>query len=263
LLAVTASCAFAQNFEVASIKLSGPQSVRGSDGGPGHKDPTRFTYGRAELLSLITMAYGVDSFQVSSRISLEDAAFDVTAVVPAGATREQFKVMLQNLLAGRFALKTHIESRDFPAYELVVAKGGFRLKEAIPGAPTPQSDEQDSTGGWPGLRPNRPDMASIGSNSGGYNLVRLKGREQTIMALARFLPSPGYLPIIDKTGLTGVYSFALEYTRDVPGATPDTPPIVPDLNTVLQRQLGLQLVWKKLPFDVVVVDTFNKLPTEN
>jgi uncharacterized protein (TIGR03435 family) len=110
LLALAVSSAFAQTFEVASIRLSGPQSVRGSDGGPGHKDPTRFIYGRAELTSLITMAYGVDSFQVSSRVSLDEPAFDVVANVPAGATKEQFRVMLQNLLAERFALKTHIES---------------------------------------------------------------------------------------------------------------------------------------------------------
>jgi uncharacterized protein (TIGR03435 family) len=83
LLVLAVSSAFAQTFEVASIRLSGPQSVRGSDGGPGHKDPTRLIYGRAELMSLITMAYGVDSFQVSSRASLNDPAFDIVATVPA------------------------------------------------------------------------------------------------------------------------------------------------------------------------------------
>jgi uncharacterized protein (TIGR03435 family) len=63
--------------------------------------------------------------------------------------------------------------------------------------------------------------------------------------------------------LNGKYSFTFEYTRDVPGPVPDAPPLVPDVSTALPRQLGLQLVPRKLPFDVVVVDSFHKLPTEN
>ena len=106
-------------------------------------------------------------------------------------------------------------------------------------------------------------MASIALPGAGYNLVRLKGREQTIAALAEFLPTPGYLPVVDKTRVPGKYNFTLEYTRDQPGSAPDALPPAPDLNTALQKQLGLQLVPKKLPFDVVVVDSFNKLPTEN
>jgi len=172
-------------------------------------------------------------------------------------------MMLQDLLIERFALKMHMETRDFPAYELVIAKSGFKLKEAVPGAPTPQLDGEEDRDGWPGLRPGRPDMASISRSIGGYDLVRLKGREQTIAAFAEFLPVPGYLPVVDMTGIIGEYNFAFEYTRDQPGALPDSPPAVPDLFTVLPRQLGLQLVPKKLPFDVVVVDSFNKLPTEN
>jgi uncharacterized protein (TIGR03435 family) len=252
------SSAFAQTFETASIRLSGPQSVRGSDGGPGHKDPTRFIYGRAELMSLITMAYGVDSFQVSSRVSLDEPAFDVVANVPAGATKEQFRVMLQNLLAERFALKTHMESRDFPAYELVVAKGGLKMKEAVPGEP-PSAPHGD---GWPPLRPDRPDIASGMSGSAGYILIRLRSQLEPISVLAGMLASPGDPPIVDKTGLTGKYSFNLEYTKDSRGPVPDVPPVAPDLNTAL-GQLGLQIVPKKLPFDVVVVDSFNRLPTEN
>jgi uncharacterized protein (TIGR03435 family) len=257
--------AFSQSlaFEAASIKLSGPQSVRGSSGGPGSKDTERYTFLAASLHDLITVAWHVDNFQVLSRTYLDAPAFDLTATIPPGATKEQFRVMLQNLLAERFGLEVHVESRDFPAYELVVAKGGFKLKEAVAGASTPQLDGPEGRDGWPGLRPGRPDMASNASASGGYNLVRLRGREQSIAAFAEFLPVPGYLPVVDKTGIIGKYNFALEYTRDQPGALPDAPPIVPDLFTVMQRQLGLQLVPKKLPFDVVVVDSFNRLPTGN
>ena len=71
------------------------------------------------------------------------------------------------------------------------------------------------------------------------------------------------LPIVDKTGLTGNYSFTLEYTKDSPGSSPDSPPPAPALPTALQQQLGLHLVSKKLPFDVVVVESFTRTPTEN
>jgi uncharacterized protein (TIGR03435 family) len=167
--------------------------------------------------------------------------------------------MLQNLLAERFALRTHIESRDFPAYELVAARGGLKMKEAVPGepAPTPSGD------GWPPLRPNQPDMESTGSIGGGYVLIRIRSQLEPISVLAGMLKSAGDPPIVDKTGLTGKYSFNLEYTKESPGPAPDAPPIVPALNTALQQQLGLQVVATKLPFDVVVVDSFNKLPTEN
>ncbi len=248
--------AFSQTFDVASIRPSGPQSVRGSDGGPGHKDPTRFTFGRAELLSIILMAYDVRPFQISSRTALDGPEFDLAASVPEGATKEQFRAMLRNLLAERFALKVHMESREFPAYELVIAKGGLRMEEGGSSAPMPGVE------GWPALRPNQPGMASNMSTSGGYILIRLKAQMEPVSVLAGFL-RPNDQPIVDKTGLTGKYSFALEYTQDPPGALPDAPPVVPDLATALQRQLGLQLVPKKLPFDVVVVDSFNKLPTEN
>jgi uncharacterized protein (TIGR03435 family) len=68
---------------------------------------------------------------------------------------------------------------------------------------------------------------------------------------------------VDKTGLTGNYSFTLEYARDVSADGPDALPTAPALFTALEQQLGLRPVLKKLPFDVGVVDSFNQLPTEN
>jgi len=84
--------------------------------------------------------------------------------------------------------------------------------------------------------------------------------------LAKILRTSEPRPIVDKTGLTGKYDFALEFSRDLPNGNPDAtaePPGVPDLNTALRDQLGLQIVAKKFPFDVVVVESFDRLPTEN
>jgi uncharacterized protein (TIGR03435 family) len=273
LAALTVSSAFPQSpgaasapvaFEVASIKPSGPQSKRGSGGGPGSKDPTRYSFGVASLLDLIAVAYQVDYFQISSPTPLDRQSFDLVARVPEGATKQQFRVMLQNLLAERFELKVHLESREFNAYELVVAKAGLKLKEAVPGETAAPPDSPASAGdiGWPKLPPNGSRIAAQNSLSGGYNLVRLKAQMEPLSVLADFPLAQDNVPVVDKTGLTGKYSFKLEYTTELPGGNPDAPPVAPAVFTALQQQLGLQLVPKKLPFGIVVVESFHKLPTE-
>ncbi len=246
-VAVLAAPVSAQSpaFEVASIKLSGPKSVRGASGGPGQQDATRYSFNSATLLDLIAIAYHVDYFQVASKIPLEQNRFDFAARVPAGATREQFRVMMQGFLAERFHLREHIESRAFPGFELTVAKSGARLKEST--AP-------------------RAGMVSHHSISGGYMLTRVEATQQSVQTLVEFLPSPDAGPIIDKTGLAGKYDFTLEFTRDRPGASPESrieSPAAPDLFTALQQQLGLQLVRKKIPLDVVVVESVARAPSEN
>jgi uncharacterized protein (TIGR03435 family) len=244
-------------FEAASIKLSGPQSVRESEGGPGSSDPERYRYTVASLLDLIQTAYEVQPFQVSSRTPLDRQTFDLVAKAPPGATKQQFREMLQNLLSERFHLKAHFDSRQFPAYELVAAKSGPKLKVTHP---TPANE------GWPELPDNRPAIMARNSISAGCTLVRLKAHQQPVSALLRLLRQPDGLPLVDGTGLKGVYDFALEYAKDFPRQIPDReadPPPAPDIFSALQQQLGLQLVRKKLPFDVLVIDSADRLPTEN
>jgi len=126
-LVLLAGITCGQTFEVASIRLSGPRSVRGSDGGPGSRDPTRYRYGRASLEDLILTAYDVEDFQLASKLPLDRDEFDLAVKVPEGATKDEFRVMLRNLLAERFRMKLHIETREFPAFEMVSAKGGTKL----------------------------------------------------------------------------------------------------------------------------------------
>ena len=250
--------AAAPAFEVASIRPSGPHSIRGSDGGPGSSDPGLYRYGLANLLDLIIVAYEVEVFQVSSRVPLDRQNFDLTAKVPEGATKERFRAMLQNFLAERFHLKLHIQSRELPAYELVIAKTGTKL--SVPAAKLPAGD------GWPELRPDRPGIAARNSFSGGFNLVRLKAQQEPLSVLARMLRNAEDLPVVDKTGLTGKYDFTLEYTIRLPAAGPEgipEPSLAPNLSNALQKQLGLQLVRKKVPFDVLIIDTVDQMPTEN
>jgi uncharacterized protein (TIGR03435 family) len=246
-------------FEVASIKPSGPKSVRDFGGGPGSKEPETYHAHVASLRDLIASAWKVDYFQIASTVPLDRQSFDLTAKVPPGATREELRAMLRNLLAERFALKTHMESREFPAYELVVAKTGSKLND-------PNARAASAKDGWPEMPPDRPGLSAIHTIAGGLELIRVKAQDQPLSQLASYLSlGPNDPPVIDTTGLPGKYTFTLEYVKDSPRAseTSDTPPVAADMATALRQQLGLQLVSKKLPFDVVVVESFSKLPTEN
>ena len=100
----------------------------------------------------------------------------------------------------------------------------------------------------------------------GYLLVRLSVQMEPISVFTGWLRPPDDRPVVDKTGLTGKYDFTLEYTGESQGATfdsPSQPPLAPDLFTALQQQLGLRLVRQKVPFDVVVIESVDKMPAEN
>jgi uncharacterized protein (TIGR03435 family) len=257
-------------FEVASVKVSGPQSKRDSGGGPGTRDPGQYHFYSARLLDLIVIAYHVDSFQVLSKSSLERGNFDVLTKVPAGATRDQFREMLQNLLEERFHLKLHRESREFPAWEMTIAKSGLKIKESAVSAAATEMSGRPTIGndGFPELSPNQPGFAARFTFVDGFIVARLAAQRQSLSVLSHSFGSQDDLPLVDRTGLTGKYDFRLEFSREPPGAAnaqtgeAKVPP-VPELFTAMEQQLGLHLAPKKLPFDVLVVDAFDSVPTEN
>jgi uncharacterized protein (TIGR03435 family) len=258
-LAVFSCLAQSQAFEVASIKPSGPQSVRGSEGGPGSRDPGMFRFGKATLLDLITGAYDVDPFQVSSKGPLDRQDFDLAATMPVGTSKQDFQTMLQNLLAERFHLKLHIVSKEFAAYEMVIGKSGLKLQEGdVPLAPSKDS--------CPQLPPGRRGFSASMSASGGYELVCVTSRREPLTVLARSFRHRLDLPVVDKTELSGNYDFTLEYSLEFPGAATGDPaglPPLPNLFSAIERQLGLQLVRTNLPFDVLMIDSVDKLPSPN
>ena len=257
-LFLSTGLAFGQTFEVASIRPSGAKSIRGEEGGPGSKDPRRYTFGRADLLTLILLAYDVEIFQVSSKLSLDRDQFDLAAKTPENATKKELSVMLRNVLSERFQMKLHIETREFPAFELVFAKGGAKLG-------TEAASRLASEPDFPTLPPGKPGLYAINSMSGGYMVTRILGHQQPLSQLAKFLRTAEPHPVVNKSGLMGTYDFALRFSTELPRATTDAsvPSDIPDLNTALREQLGLQLIAKKLPFDVVVVESFSRMPTDN
>lgn len=262
-------------FDAASIKPSperdpnGPVRV-GCSGGPGTKDPGLFTCQNMNALNLVTTAFSIEIYRVSG-LSYTRDAFNVTARIPEGTTKEQFSTMLQNLLMDRFHLAVHRESREMAKYELVVAKNGPKMKKATeipppnPDAPAPpQSGPYRMTAdkeGFPVLVPGRPAMAMMNGRA------RMYQPRFTMEKLAQQISFQVGKPVTDATGLQGEYEIALYWAADnLPAPKPDAPDPAdsgPTMMQALQEQLGLRLDPKKGPVDFLVVDHIDKMPTDN
>ncbi len=289
-LALLIPAAFAQSFEVATVKPAMPPAQRraagtnnriGMKGGPGTDDPALFICNLCSVVDLVEEAYQVaQSYQISPRPSpsRDDPRFDISAKVPAGATRQQFRAMLLDLLNDRFKLTVHREKREMPVYELVVMKGGPKLKEAVEAPaetdPAPARGARDQDG-FPILRRPLPRGAFSMSNTG---LARIEGKNETMQDLAERLDGLLDKPVIDGTGLTKKYDYRITFSSATilaRGGRGDAPPdpntplaSVPDnagttIEGAIQSQLGLKLESKKAPIEVLVVDHAEKTPTEN
>jgi len=156
--------------------------------------------------------------------------------------------MMRQMFIDRFKLKFHRETKDFPAYALVVAKGGPKLKEVDPGQlKNPGAD----------YHPGRL----------GGRATEINGQAVTMADLARSLSSRTDREVVDQTGLTGKYDIALKWPAVVEGQ-PDAPVTADDsraeLFTAIQDQLGLKLEASHTPVvvDTVVVDHI-EMPSEN
>jgi uncharacterized protein (TIGR03435 family) len=206
--------------------------------------------------------------------------YDVAAKVPAGATKEQFGVMLQRLLDQRFGLVVHRETRQLPGYRLVVAEKGTKLRKSREAPPVSSQPSIVVKNGIPEFSENAPSGVSL-------TLTRamIRGRHETMMGLVRQLVQRLGSPVIDATGLEGEYDYDLSFAPEPrpvngsntmvmfpPGAVaaapqqgnPADPDGQPTLRTALQQQLGLKLeAVNSVPTEVVVLDKANREPTVN
>jgi uncharacterized protein (TIGR03435 family) len=236
--------AFAQqqprpSFEVASIKPGDPASRQVST----HIQPDgRLTATNATLQMLIRAAYDLRDHQIREGPNwLDSAAFNIEAKAAGPVPGAQMRLMLQSLLAERFKLAVHLETREEPVYELVVDKGGYRLREAA-----------DTAHG------SRQGIGIDGAGSFG-------GFAASVSQLASWLSQRLDRSVIDKTGLTGKYDFTLHWTPDPgdlggPAGGPDAPPDTsgPSIFTALKEDLGLKLQSSKGPVEVLVIDHAEK-----
>jgi len=271
-------------FEVASVKPAGHEDEGPSitRGGPGTGDPGLIREERASLLSLIHRAYGpvlgydalhgLDWDQISGPAWLASERYSVDAKVPAGATKEQLRLMWQALLEERFHLKLHFTTKDFTVYELSVAKNGPKLPKAGAGPERPKP-------GFPVLAPG----ARLGRLIVPPRNVRYTFRDYSTAEFIQMLAWPlseegaqiyegvfALGKVVDKTGLDGRYDFTFEFAGRMSAGGAFPPPLpdgetdtAPALFDALQQQLGLKLEKTKAKLDVLVVDRVDRVPTEN
>jgi uncharacterized protein (TIGR03435 family) len=186
--------------------------------------------------------------------------------------------MLQAMLEDRFKLKVHRETRDLPVYELVVVKSGLKMKlsedQTPPQPPAPVPGNPGPAAGPPtpfGAGPRPRGTSGRGSING---RMTFEGSAVPVDRLVGTLQGMVDRPVIDKTGLTGLFDIKLQWVPGAeappspfgpnPNAPPPPPPddSAPTIYTALQEQLGVRLESSKGPVEVVVIDSAQK-PAEN
>jgi uncharacterized protein (TIGR03435 family) len=247
LAACAASCICAQTappaFDVASVHPAAPEDKREGNARPHHihTTPGNVVMRSVGMTEAIQWAYNVESYQVSGPNWMPQTRFDIVAKAGGPATEDEMRVMMQTLLANRFALQAHREDKEMAGMALLVAKGGPKLKAA--------DGEGDSV-----FEPVPKKMA-------------IKFGRMSMHEFAALLSEPMRKPVLDFTEMPGTFDFMLDASKLVP---PDPAPGQARedndsylILNVLPEQLGLRLEPRKLTLNMVVVDHIEKVPTEN
>jgi uncharacterized protein (TIGR03435 family) len=182
------------------------------------------------LRSLVWSAYSVREYQVLGGPKwLDTDRYDINAKANKPAEEPELMLMLQTLLAERFKLLVHRESKPLPGYALVVARKGLKIK---------------------------PVEGATGSSTKSANRI-LTAKGISMAHLADWLARQLGMPVLDDTHVSGVFDFTLQWSReDSSGVAPaGAPPLLPD---ALEEQLGVRLDPRKLRQDVIVVDSAEK-----
>ena len=184
---------------------------------------------------------------------ISEDRFDIQARAAGTPTRDEMRLMMQALLAERFGLVVHKETRQVPVFALVLSKPGTPGPKLRPHPVTDTCSEDSRVEGYPPvcgviahLAPRVPGRSSFG------------GRAVTIDALAGSLPTQTGMatlprPVVDETGLSGTYDFVMEWTQATQdGSVPEGGG--PSFQEALKEQLGMKLESKKGPVEVLVID---------
>lgn len=216
------------SFEVVSIRPAPPESM----GAISEPRGTEFRAQAMPLSVLVQMAFGIDPNQMVIPDWAQSVKFDIAAKTGSTAplTYEQMKPLLQKMLAERFGMTYHRETRDVQGYDMVPAKDGLKLTPAKPAAP------RGGSGG-----PGAIDMPST-----------------TMKSFAGMLTARLKRSVADKTGADGDYEVKLRFA---PESDPDSS--LPSIFTALREELGIKLKPAQVPVEMIVIDHLDKAPTEN
>jgi uncharacterized protein (TIGR03435 family) len=223
-------------FEAASVRVSDPSLVLPPGPSVQFLPSGRFVAPRVSLFVLLQQVYGVRSYQISGGPGwVRSEQFEIQATAGSPASEDQMKLMVQALLADRFHLKLHRETREIPVYALIAGKSGPKLQSA-----------KDAT-----------QCGGSGCFGVGNGNLTANGTTMTFFAgevLTRLLDRPA----LDKTGLAGHYDFKLTYDQ-----SSTQPPIVgmpmaptegPSIFAAVE-DLGLKLIPEKDPIEILVIDS--------
>jgi uncharacterized protein (TIGR03435 family) len=234
-------------FDVVSVKPAPPPEagmpVRpiSVKGGPGTDSPTRFTARAYPLRSVVLQAFDIQSYQLVGPSMMEP--FDIDAVMPEGTPKDQFREMLRNLLAERFAFQAHRETKEEQIYRLEAGKGRPKLTE---------NTEP--------IQPDTPHM--VVPQFLPPNGIRVRLRQCSMAFFANFLSNHLGRRVEDHTVLTGAYDFTLEFRLSTQAGSTE-PEALPDVMGAVGQQLGLKLVPDKGPVEMLIVDHVETTPKAN
>lgn len=241
-------------YDVASVKpnKSGDNMMRIMN------TPDGFSCTNINLKTLIANAYGIRQDLISGGPGWVDSmGFDVNAKISGEdlaaykkLTARQRNSLLVPLLVDRFHLKVHHETKVLPMYDLVLAKGGSRMKMEPPVPPSPDAAKDPEAAKPRGMITMGPGM--------------LKGEGIPMTSIANQLAYALEATVVDKTGLTGTFDFELKWTPDDAPPANEADSAEPNVSifAAVQEQLGLKLQPTKGPVDTIIIDHADQ-PSEN
>lgn len=240
----------APHFEVASVK-----GHRGEGGVTRQVGPTTITYVNVSLRELIEQAYGVKRYQFSGPAWLDydsQDRYDLIGKASAPASERELWAMVIPLLLERFRLAVHHETKNLPVYALIVARGGPKL------GPELSADDGE-----------KPSAASIATGATSYKNYTMDAFADALTAILQRFGKP----VLNRTGLTGSYSFTANLLNIPAGLSPAeyrkalveavTSSAVDSPVFTNLKELGLRLESQKAKLDVLVVDHAEKVPETN
>jgi uncharacterized protein (TIGR03435 family) len=261
----------ATQFETASVRPSAA-TARQMPARRIRNSPGRVVYEEQSLKDLLFLAYRVPFFRLPTPQWMEEEFFDVAATFPEGATKDDAALMLQSLLADRFQLKLHRESRNLTGYVLTLGKGPSKL---TPSPPTPEGETQPT--GLPrkldldkeGFAILPTGMATLITVPAQNGVTRVTAARQPLSTLISYLGRILQQPIVDETGLAGIFDFHLAYAASHPpehveaSALPEASEPAPTIVQAVEKQLGLRMERRRVPVDILVIDHIERRPVEN
>ena len=216
------------SFEVVSIRPV-PADSQGRISEP---VGTEFRAQAMPLSVLVQMAFGINPNQMVIPDWAQSVKFDIAAKTGSAVplTYEQMKPLLQKMMADRFKMTYHRETREVQGYDMVAAKDGLKLTPAKPGSPK--------------------------GGSGGPGTINMPST--TMKSFAGMLTAKLKRPVADKTGAAGDYEVKLRFAPDGDAESP-----LPSIFTALREEMGIKLEPAKVPVEMVVIDHLERVPTEN